>query len=123
MSRALMSRTLFAAAFTLALAACKDAPPPAQAAAPKPVPTVVAASLAPIPAPDPNEALVLRVRQALEEAGKIDAAGIDVVVSEGTVSLWGTTGTKAELVRAGEVAQRVDGVKSVDNRLVVMRGS
>src|SRR5688572_14349333 len=118
-----MSRALFAAAFTLALAACKDAPPPALAAAPKPVPTVVAARLAPIPAPDPNEALVLRVRQALEEAGKIDAAGIDVVVSEGTVSLWGTTGTKAELVRAGEVAQRVDGVKSVDNRLVVMRGS
>jgi hypothetical protein len=117
-----MSRALFAAAFALALAACKDAPPPAQAAAPKPLPTV-AASLAPIPAPDPNEALVLRVRQALEEAGKIDAAGIDVVVSEGTVSLWGTTGTKAELVRAGEVAQRVDGVKSVDNRLVVMRGS
>ena len=60
---------------------------------------------------------------ALEEAGKIDAAGIDVVVSDGVVSLWGTTSSKAELVRAGEVAQRVDGVKSLDNRLVIVRGS
>ena len=114
-----MSKAAVAAALALSLAACKDAPPPAKVVAtPKPA-LAVAVSLA----PDPNEALVLKVRRALEEAGRIDAAAIDVVASDGVVSLWGTTGTKAELVRAGEVAQRVDGVKSVDNRLVIIRGS
>ena len=116
-----MSR-VFAAVLAFSLAACNDVPPPAEAAAPKAA-SAVAVSLAPAPSPDPNEALVMRVRHALEDAGRIDAAGIDVVVSDGVVSLWGTAGSKAELQRAGEVAQRVDGVKSVDNRLVVVRGS
>jgi osmotically-inducible protein OsmY len=65
----------------------------------------------------------MRVRRALEEAGKIDAAAIDVTATDGMVSLFGTAGTKDERARAAQVAAKVEGVKSVDNKLVIVRGS
>jgi hypothetical protein len=112
---------LLLAVLLLSLAACKDAPPPVQAATVKPEPKAQPSLQA--PKADPNEELAIRVRRALEQAGKIDAPAIDITATDGVVTLFGTAGTKDERERAGRVAAKVDGVKSVQNKLVVVRGS
>ena len=111
---------LLLAALLLSLAACKEAPPPVQAATAKPQAQAPSRPVDPV---DPNEELSIRVRRALEEAGKIDAAAIDISATDGVVTLFGTAGTKDERERAAQVAAKVDGVKSVENKLVVVRGS
>jgi hypothetical protein len=108
------------AALLASITACTDAPAPAAHAGvtkvePKPQGKPMQV--------DPNEELAIRVRRALEQAGKIDAPAIDIRAADGTVTLIGTAGTKDERERAAQVAGKVDGVKSVDNRLIVMRGS
>jgi hyperosmotically inducible periplasmic protein len=125
-----MSR-LLVSALLLSLAACSDDPPPAKPAAapaaPAPqteAPKPAAEAKAPeAPKPDPNKELAQRVKQALEGEAKVQAAGIDVTAAEGRVTLWGTTATAGERNRAGQVASKVDGVKSVDNQLKVVKGS
>lgn len=122
---------LLASALFLALAACSDDPPPAKPAAtpaapapqveaPKPA---VEAKAPEAPKPDPNKELAQRVKQALEGEAKVQAAAIDVTAAEGRVTLWGTAATAGERNRAGQVASKVDGVKSVDNQLKVVKGS
>jgi len=123
---------LLVSALLLVLAACSDDPPPAKPAATPAAPAAPAAE-APKPAaeakapeapkPDPNKELAQRVKQALEGEAKVQAAGIDVTAAEGRVTLWGTTATAGERNRAGQVASKVDGVKSVDNQLKVVKGS
>ena len=117
-----------AAALVILLAACGDAPAPAEK---KPVvePKVEAKALevpipkAEAPKPDPNKVLAQRVKRALEDEAKIQAAGIDVTASDGAVTLWGTAATEAERRRAAQAAAKVEGVKSVDNRIAVVKGS
>jgi hypothetical protein len=105
------------------MAACKDGPPTAaEAATPKAAAKPQPATVQP-PAPDPNQELALRVRRALEDAGRIDAPAIDVTAAEGTITLWGSTRSLEERRLAGEVTARVDGVKAVRNELVIIRGS
>ena len=70
-----------------------------------------------------NDLLAARVKQALEQEDKALAANIDVVADAGAVTLWGTTSAEQESVRVGEVALKVDGVKSVENKIVVVKGS
>ena len=122
---------LIVSALLLALAACSDDPPPAkpaatpaapapQAEAPKPAAEAKAPEA---PKPDPNKELAQRVKQALEGEAKVQAAAIDVTAADGRVTLWGTTATAGERNRAGQVASKVDGVKSVDNQLKVVKGS
>jgi hypothetical protein len=72
------------------------------------------------PEVDPNETLAARVKKALEA---IRADGIDVTASDGAITLWGTTPTAADHTRAAGVAAKIDGVKSVDNKLAVVKGS
>ena len=72
---------------------------------------------------DPDGALAARVKSALETEPKLHAAGIDVTAAEGTVTLWGTTVNDGERVRAAKLASGVDGVKAVENRLSVVKGS
>ena len=127
-----MSR-LLVSALLLSLAACSDDPPPAKPAAPAApaapapqteAPKPAAEAKAPeAPKPDPNKELAQRVKQALEGEAKVQAAAIDVTAAEGRVTLWGTTATAGERTRAGQVASKVDGVKSVDNQLKVVKGS
>ena len=120
----------------LALAACSDEPAPKPApkpeakapaaptppaAAPTPPPAPVAQ--APAPKPDPNKELAERVKRALEGQAKIQAAGIDVTASDGKVTLWGTAATAGERDRAARVAGKVEGVKSVENKIAVVKGS
>jgi len=125
----------------LSLTACSDEPapkpapqpaapkpaagaPPAPAAAPAPAP-VAKAPEAPKPEPrvDPNKELAERVKKALEGVAKIQAAGIDVTAADGTVTLWGTAATAAERDRAARAAAKVDGVKTVQNKIAVVKGS
>ena len=72
---------------------------------------------------DPDGELAARVKKALEAEPKIHAAGIDVTAAEGTVTLWGTTVNDGERVRAAKLASGVDGVKAVENRITVVKGS
>ena len=118
----------------LSLAACGDEPAPKPAAKPAPppvaeAPPAVAPAPAPItkapepPKPDPNKELAERVKRALEGEAKIQAAGIDVTAADGTVTLWGTAATKSERERAARAAGKVEGVKSVANKIAVVKGS
>src|SRR2546426_6924028 len=122
-------KTLIAAVLLLGAAACGDSPAPKPAPAPQAVPQPITPAPAPqakapeAPKPDPNQELAARVKKALEREAKIQAAGIDVTAADGRVSLWGTAATAAERKRAESVASRVDGVRSVDNQIKVVKGS
>ena len=119
-----------AAALVILLAACGDAPAPklvekkpavepkVEAKAPE-----VPMAKAEAPKPDPNKALAQRVKRALEGETKVEAASIDVTAKDGAVTLWGTSATDAERRRAAQIAAKVEGVKSVDNRIAVVKGS
>jgi hyperosmotically inducible protein len=72
---------------------------------------------------DPDEVLAARVRQALEGEAKIHSAGIDVTAAQGAVTLWGTTASDSERAQAAKLASGVEGVKSVENRIAVVKGS
>jgi hypothetical protein len=128
---------LLAALAVVSLAACGDKLPPLAskgepapaAAAPTPAPQAKApetpqpAPKAEAPKPDPNKELAQKVKRALEEDAKIQAAAIDVSASNGVVTLWGTAATQGERNRAGAAAAKVDGVQSVENKLAVVKGS
>jgi hyperosmotically inducible protein len=72
---------------------------------------------------DADGELAGRVKKALEAEPKIHAAGIDVTAAEGTVTLWGTTVNDGERSRAANLASGVQGVKAVENRIAVVKGS
>jgi hypothetical protein len=124
-------KKLIAAVLFLGTAACGDqpAPKPAPAPAPQAVPQPITPAPAPeakapeAPKPDPNKELAARVKKALEGEAKIQAAAIDVTAADGKVTLWGTAATAAERKRAESVASKVDGVRSVDNEIKVVKGS
>ncbi|MFN2646816.1 MAG: BON domain-containing protein [Burkholderiales bacterium] len=125
-------KALIAIAVGFALVACSEPPPPpkpaAKAAEPPP-----AAAVAPAPKPeakaepakpDPNKELAARVKQALEAPdSKLPGGAIDVSAAEGKVTLWGAVTSDAERRRATQIAQKIDGVTSVDNQLKIVKGS
>lgn len=126
------------AASALVLVACSEStspPPPKpaaqaqpQPAAPKveaPTPAPVAAAAQPEPAkPDPNKELAARVKQTLEAPGsKLPSGAIDVTAEDGKVTLWGALPSDRDRRRAAQLAGKVEGVKSVDNQLKVVKGS
>ena len=124
-------KKLIAAVLLLGAAACGDSPAPKPAPAPAPqaapqpiIPAPAPEAKAPeAPKPDPNKELAARVKRALEGEAKIQAAGIDVTAADGKVTLWGTAATAAERKRAESVASKIDGVRSVDNEIKVVKGS
>jgi type IV pilus biogenesis protein CpaD/CtpE len=125
-------KQLLAALAVAALAACSDQTPPPVAKKAEPVtPAPVAKApeapkpepKAEEPKPDPNKELAQKVKRALEQDGKIQAQAIDVTANNGTVSLWGTAATASERTRAGAAAAKVDGVKTVENKIAVVKGS
>ena len=124
----------FPAIVLVALAACSDPPPPVTPTPPAPVaqpapaapaaqPEKAVETAKPEPKPDPNTELAARVKRALEGEAKVQAAAIDVTAAEGKVTLWGTASTAGERSRAAQVAGAVEGVKSVENKIAVVRGS
>ena len=102
-----------------------EAPAPITAAPPPPPPAPVAKPEPPKPDPriSANQELADRVKRALEDVAKIQAAGIDVTANDGTVTLWGTAATAAEKNRAAQAARKVEGVKAVENKIAVVKGS
>lgn len=65
--------------------------------------------------------LAARVKSALNAAPRL--TGIDVVASDGVVTLYGTVDSNADRATAERMAAKVAGVKSVKNDLVVLKGS
>ena len=128
-------KRLLAVLALAAFAACSETTPPPPIAkkveaAPPPAPVAAKAPEAPKPAPkaeepkpDPNKELAAKVKRALEQDAKIQAAGIDVTAADGKVTLWGTATTDAERNRAAGVARKVEGVNGVDNQIKVVKGS
>ncbi len=116
--------------FLLLFVACGETPAPVPqppkpkvAEAPPSAPAPVETKAAEAPKPDPNKELAQRVKRALEGEPKVQAAAIDVTAADGVVTLWGTSATDAERKRAASLAAKVEGVKSVTNKLAVVAGS
>ncbi|HEV3431258.1 MAG TPA: BON domain-containing protein [Paraburkholderia sp.] len=61
------------------------------------------------------------VRKALSKAQGLDVSNITVRSRSGAVTLTGTVPDQGQIDQAGQVAQGVAGVKSVANKLTVMR--
>jgi hypothetical protein len=67
---------------------------------------------------NPTQAgLEARVAEALARTGAADASQVEVTLEGSVVTLTGTVGTLPEVETVAEVAARVPGVGSVDNRV------
>lgn len=60
-----------------------------------------------------------KVKTELLESKQVDGLDVNVDSMNGKVTLRGWASSRTEIARAGEIARRVDGVKSVDNQLKV----
>lgn len=125
-----MRPLLLAAASSVLLAACDSGEPPKPPVAPAPVkPAVVAPqpAAAPtpvaVPQPSPDELLAERVRTALREARAVPGQGVDATVQGGVVTLYGTVPSPEDRAGVRDFVAGLDGVRSVVNKLVVVRGS
>jgi hyperosmotically inducible periplasmic protein len=122
-------RALTAGALALGLAACDQKPPAVTVAKTQPSveqPTVQ--EITPKKAPESTQAaadaaLAARVKSALAAERGLNPHTIDIVASRGTVTLFGTADTTANRERIGRVASSVQGVTSVENKLVIIAGS
>lgn len=125
-----LSGAVAATLLALTLVACEQKPP-LQAKVAPPV-------TQPLPTPEPKAApaqkagdsqmatdkdLAARVKTALLAEPVLKAHGIDVVARNGAVTLYGTAETRMRREMAEKIAARVEGVKSVDNKLAVVAGS
>ena len=94
-----------------------------KAANPSPAPAAVAPkAVEPLGASE-NAALAAKVKAALAAEPGLKALAIDVNASGGAVTLFGTVDTRANRGKAAKLASGVEGVKSVQNNLVLVSGS
>jgi osmotically-inducible protein OsmY len=121
----------------LALAACEDKPsagtPVPVAVAPQVVQQVQPKIEPPKPAETPktpeaiqageDSALAEKVKSALGADPALRSSTVDVGVSGGVVTLFGTSDTRAHRDKAAQLAANVPGVKSVKNQMVIVAGS
>ena len=70
-----------------------------------------------------DAALAARVKAALSADPGLRSITVDVKSADGVVTLYGTADTPATSHRAALLALDVDGVRSVKNEMVVVRGS
>lgn len=70
-----------------------------------------------------DAALSTKVKSTLSSATGVNLGGLEVAAKDGVVTLYGTVDMPAEKERAAMLAMGVDGVRSVVNNLVVVRGS
>jgi hyperosmotically inducible protein len=70
-----------------------------------------------------DKELAGRVKTALLAERSINAHGIDVVAKDGAVTLYGTAETRMRREMAEKVASRIEGVRSVENKLAIVAGS
>jgi outer membrane biosynthesis protein TonB len=71
----------------------------------------------PTPTSDPNLALTVAIREALER--QVSLNDIQVTANEGDVTLTGTVATAEEKDAAVAAARGVPGVRTVDNQLTI----
>jgi hyperosmotically inducible periplasmic protein len=126
------TQTLVAiAAFALALAACGDRSAPAAKsadvnpqAAPQPAPADAApAKAAEAPKPDPDAELAAKVKAAFANDRELKMLPIDVRAANGVVTLYGTADNPKLREKAVRIASGVEGVKSVNANVQIVRGS
>jgi hypothetical protein len=95
--------------------------------APSPAPPVLAvgeAGFRPSPAaPAVDAALEARVKAAISADPGLRSVSVDVKSADGVVTLYGTADSPAKSHQAAMIAMNVDGVRSVRNEMVVLRGS
>ena len=70
-----------------------------------------------------DAALAARVKAALSTDPGLRSIKVDVNAADGVITLYGTADTPATSHQAETVALKVDGVRSVKNEMVVVRGS
>lgn len=122
-----------AALLAFALAGCGREPPPKPVVEAVPVPVLPAEPEAAKAGTEKMAAQAARASADKELAGRVKAAlvaernlnahGIDVVAKDGAVTLYGTAETRMRRDMAEKIAARVDGVKSVENKLAIVAGS
>lgn len=127
------SRMMSAALLAFALSGCGKEPPPEPAVQAVPVPVAPAQQDATKAEAEKMSAQAARALADKELAGRVKAAlvaerslnahGIDVVAKDGAITLYGTAETRMRKDLAEKVASRVDGVKSVENKLAIVAGS
>jgi hyperosmotically inducible protein len=134
--------TLLGALLLLSFAACQDRPPdvvtsdpgerPHEATSPKSPKGAVAGTAEEklLPKNDPaksaaaaDQVLTERVKAALGADPTLQAKNYDVVAMGGAVTIVGTAGNTADREKASRIALSVQGVSSVENRMVVVRDS
>lgn len=126
-------RAALAGALALGLAACDQqskAPPmkfgknfeilPGNSPSDGPAPrTAVAVDI-----PDPGDAaLASRVKTAIAAEPALKSVTVEVNAAAGVVTLNGTADSHANSDHAARIALNTDGVRSVKNELIVVRGS
>ncbi len=121
----------------LSLTACDQSPPPAKPAGPVtgetvflPQPVIQAApkvepaqKAAGLLRPNENEILASRIKAVLAEDPVLKMLAIDVRSSGGVITLYGTVDTRAQREKVERLAQKMEGVVSVRNQLVIVAGS
>lgn len=70
-----------------------------------------------------DTALTAKIKAALLAEPNLKSLAIDISTSDGIVTLYGTVDTPAIRDRVVQVVSGVNGVKSVKNNLVVLKGS
>ncbi len=73
--------------------------------------------------PATDAALAARVKAALSAEPELRTVTVDVKSADGVVTLYGTAESTAKSHQAAMVAMNVEGVRSVRNEMVVVRGS
>jgi hypothetical protein len=122
-----MRNPAYAIPLAFALAAC-DKPQPIVAVPPPPAPVqapvaVKPAEPPPAPQPSPSAQLAAKIKSALRSARNLDAQGVDVTAADGVVTLHGTVPEAEESRNIARFVSQMDGVRTVVNNLVVIRGS
>ncbi len=98
-------------------------PPPSSAKAAEPFRSSITPNSAPDGASVADAELGNKVKGALTSAKDMEIAGVEVEAANGVVTLYGTVEVSSEKDRAAFLALGIDGVRSVVNNLVVIRGS
>lgn len=92
--------------------------------APAPAPVTPGQSAAqPGGSPATDAALEARVKAALSAEPELRTVTVDVKSADGVVTLYGTAESSKKSHQAAMVAMAVEGVRSVKNEMVVVRGS
>lgn len=70
-----------------------------------------------------DTAITAKVKSALLAEPGLQSTGIDVVTEKGVVSLYGTAISNSHRERATLVSAAVEGVRAVENNLMIIQGS